>query len=95
MTRTLDACVKSEDVMDTRQAGRAIGILVAVLAASSVPAPAADPCDRACLEGHVDAVLAAMVAHDPGRLRLARDVRYTENGVELRLGDAAPASSIR
>jgi hypothetical protein len=73
--------------MDMRQAGRAIGILVAVWLASRVPAPAADPCDRACLEGHVDAVLAAMAAHDPGRLRLARDVRYTENGVELRLGE--------
>ncbi len=48
---------------------------------------AADPCDRRCLERHVDAVLEAMTEHDPGRLRLARDIRYTENGVELTLGD--------
>jgi hypothetical protein len=53
----------------------------------AVSARAADSCDRACLEGHVDKVLAAMIAHNPGQLMLARDVRYTENGVELRLGD--------
>jgi hypothetical protein len=51
------------------------------------PAQAADPCDRACLEGHIDKVLAAMIAHNPGQLMLAKDVRYTENGVELILGD--------
>jgi len=31
-------------------------------------APAADPCDRKCLERHVDEVLDAMVNHAPGRL---------------------------
>jgi hypothetical protein len=50
-------------------------------------ARAADPCDRACLEGHVDQVLAAMIAHNPGQLRFARVVHYTEDGVELRIGD--------
>jgi hypothetical protein len=50
-------------------------------------ARAADPCDRACLEGYIDKVIAAMIAHNPNQLMLARDVRYTENGVELRLGD--------
>lgn len=48
---------------------------------------AADPCDRACLEGYIDKVLDAMIAHDPGQLLFARDVHYTENGVELRIGD--------
>ena len=48
---------------------------------------AADPCDRACLEGYIDIVLDAMTAHDPGQLMLAKGVRYTENGVELILGD--------
>jgi hypothetical protein len=50
-------------------------------------ARAADPCDRACLEGHVDQVLAAMIAHNPSQLMLARNVRYTEDGIELRIGD--------
>jgi hypothetical protein len=52
-----------------------------------VPFYAADPCDRACLENTIDQVLAAMMAHNPGQLMLAKDVRYTENGVELILGD--------
>ena len=50
-------------------------------------ASAADPCDRKCLEGYIDKVLAAMIAHNPGQLMFAKDVRYTENGVELIPGD--------
>jgi len=48
---------------------------------------ASDLCERACLTGMVDKYLAALVAHDPGQLPLARVVRFTENGQELRLGD--------
>jgi hypothetical protein len=48
---------------------------------------AADPCDRVCLESHIDQVLAAMIAHNPNQLMLAKDIRYTENGVELMPGD--------
>jgi hypothetical protein len=44
-------------------------------------------CDRACLNGFVDQYLAALVAHDPARLPLARDVKFTENGQALKLGD--------
>jgi hypothetical protein len=51
------------------------------------PTQAADPCDRTCLEGYIDNVLAAMIAHNPGQLMLAKDVCYAENGVELILGD--------
>jgi hypothetical protein len=46
------------------------------------------PCDRACLEGFVDQYLDALVAHDPKRLPLASNVRFTENGVRLDVGDA-------
>jgi hypothetical protein len=46
------------------------------------------PCDRACLEGFVDRYLDALVAHDPARLPLAGNVRFTENGVRLDIGDA-------
>ena len=35
----------------------------------------------------VDQVLAAMVAHDASSLPLARDVKYTENGQLLKIGD--------
>jgi hypothetical protein len=65
----------------------AVAIYVTALLGCTTLARAADPCDRACLQGHVDQVLAAMIAHDPSRLMLARDVHYTENGVELTLGD--------
>jgi hypothetical protein len=48
---------------------------------------ASDICDRACLTGLIDKYLVALVAHDPNQLPLARGVRFTENGQELRLGD--------
>ena len=44
-------------------------------------------CDRACLNAFVDQYLAALVAHDPARLALAREVKFTENGQALKLGD--------
>jgi len=44
-------------------------------------------CDRACLEGFVKLYLQALVAHDPARLPLTKDARYTENGITLALGD--------
>jgi len=44
-------------------------------------------CDRACLNGYVDQYLAAVVAHDPSRLPLARQVKFTENGQQLQIGD--------
>jgi hypothetical protein len=55
------------------------------LAASA--ASAAEPCDRACLEGFVDAYVTAVVAHDPARLPIARDAKFTENGQRLALGE--------
>jgi len=48
---------------------------------------AADTCDRAYLEGFVNQYLAALTCGDPGRLPLAKNARYTENGQELKLGD--------
>jgi hypothetical protein len=44
--------------------------------------------DRACLESWVNRYLDAMVAHDPKRLATTPAVRFTENDVELRLGEA-------
>jgi len=67
--------------------------LVLAWAAVLVVAPGRDgsaqtACDRACLEGFVDTYLDALVAHDPKQLPLARDVKFTENGVRLAVGDA-------
>jgi len=65
---------------------------VSARAQSSAPPADYDPnfnydCDRACLNGFLDQLIAAMVAHDSSTLPLARDVKYTENGQVLRIGD--------
>jgi hypothetical protein len=48
---------------------------------------AAPPCDQACLTAMVDAYLAALEAHDPARLPLARQVKFTENTGVLDVGE--------
>lgn len=54
---------------------------------------AEDKCDRACLERFVDRYIDAMVKHDPSSLPLAANVKFTENGVELNVGDALWATA--
>jgi len=49
---------------------------------------AGQDCDRTCLNGIADQYLAAMVAHDPSRLPLAKNFKFTEDGVPLKLDDA-------
>jgi hypothetical protein len=44
-------------------------------------------CDRACLEGFVDRYLDAVVDNDPSAVPLADNVRFTENGQQLHIGD--------
>ena len=46
-------------------------------------------CDRACLQGFVEQYLDAWIARDPKRLPLAGNVKYTENGQRLELGDGS------
>ncbi|HVS22430.1 MAG TPA: hypothetical protein VMU03_01790 [Gammaproteobacteria bacterium] len=48
---------------------------------------AGDACDEACARPLVDGLLAAMIAHDPAKAPLDKDVRYTENGQPLAVGD--------
>jgi len=73
-------------------------LIFAVFSCGRAPAQATAPpsdydpnfnydCDRACLNAFNDRFLAALVAHDPSRLPLSREVKYTENGQTLRLGD--------
>ena len=62
-------------------------ICSAIVFFGSMTAFGADPCDRECLQGYADKVLESMIEHKPGMLMLAKNVRYTENGVELNLGD--------
>ena len=62
-----------------------IGSLAWNAAASTGPIPL--NCNRACLEDVVNQYLAAMAAHDPKRLPLSADVKYTENDQVIELGD--------
>jgi hypothetical protein len=52
------------------------------------------PCDRACLEGFVDRYLDAVIAHDPKRVPIAPNAKFTENGQRLNLGDGFWRSTI-
>ena len=71
----------------------ALGISFLVgLPAHPSSAPQAQ-CDRACLNALVDQYLAAMVAHDPSQLPLAKNVKFTEDGVPLKLGDGLWATA--
>lgn len=44
-------------------------------------------CDRACLEQFVIRYLDAVAADDPSKVPISRDVRFTENGQQLLIGD--------
>jgi hypothetical protein len=67
-------------------------LVCALLACAGAPAMAADApradCDEACLKAVMDGYLHALEAHDPGRLKVAPKVRFTENGVAIPLGEA-------
>ncbi len=66
-------------------AGLFVGHLVPRVHASTGPIPL--NCDRACLENLIDQYLAALVAHDPKRLPLSADVKYSENDQLMDVGD--------
>jgi hypothetical protein len=62
---------------------------VAALAALACPPAHAQPaaCDRACLSGILEAYVGALKAHDPSRLPLAGNVKFSENNAPLNLPD--------
>jgi hypothetical protein len=72
-------------------------VVIAALLIVSLPAfaprfsaqsrPVAADCNRACLDGLMEQYLAALVAHDPKRLPLSADVRYTEQEQVMDVGD--------
>jgi hypothetical protein len=80
-----------------------IAVVAGVLIAASMAmtaAPAATPtatplppdvgtgdCDRACLQGLAEQFIAALLAHDPSKVPLAKGVRYSENSVPLPIPD--------
>ena len=63
----------------------ALRVLTPDLLAQAKPVPS--DCNRACLEGLMEQYLAALVAHDPKRLPLSADVKYTEQDQMMDVGD--------
>jgi hypothetical protein len=81
---------ESRAMLATRVAGAAILFLAGSCAYADTVKRVREgdmSCDRACLNGFVDQYLDAMAAHDPSRLPLAKDVRMTENTVQMPLTD--------
>jgi len=61
--------------------------------ASAQPTESQAACDRACLEGVMNRYLDAMVAHNPSQAPLAPDVKYAQDNVRLKIGQALWASA--
>jgi hypothetical protein len=67
----------------------AVGVAVAAaLMPFGVSAQGAT-CDRACLTDMMTRYLNAMVAHDPSALPVAPNVKFTEDTVQMKLGEGA------
>lgn len=73
--------------------GKARGVLIAlitligVLTMVQAARAASGKCDRACLIGEANNYLAAVVAHDPSRVKFSPDVKFVENTVRMKPGD--------
>jgi len=52
-------------------------------------------CDRTCLEGIASKYLDAMVAHDPSRAPLSAAVKYSQDNVPLKIGQALWATTTK
>jgi hypothetical protein len=61
--------------------------------AQAAKAAAKPACDRACLESIASKYLDAMVAHDPSKAPLAPNVRYAQDNVPLKIGQALWATA--
>jgi hypothetical protein len=62
-----------------------VGSLGVRVSGSTGPIPL--DCNRTCLEGLIDQYLKAVVAHDPSKVPLSKDVMYTENNQAIEVGD--------
>jgi hypothetical protein len=63
-------------------------LIVALFAAgTTIPAAMAQDCDRVCLKVSITQYLDAMLTHNPRTLPLSDKVRFTEDGVDMKLGE--------
>ena len=68
---------------------RAIAVVITLTGVLAIarPAQAGGKCDRACLIGEMNSYLAAVVAHDPSRVKFSADVKFVENTVPMKPGE--------
>jgi hypothetical protein len=52
-----------------------------------MPATPAGACDRACLLAVMQGYIDALIAHDPTKIKTSATLKYSENGVESKLGE--------
>ncbi len=71
--------------MERRWLGPRRAILLLTLALAA-PHGAWAACDERCLDALANRYLQALLAHDPAELPTTKDVRFTENTIELPLG---------
>ena len=51
-------------------------------------------CDRECLQGFMTQYLDALIAQKPGDVPVSDDMRYTENTVDIKLGEGINLSLV-
>jgi hypothetical protein len=69
---------------------KAAALLAAFIGALAMAQPAraaSAKCDRACLINEVNTYLAAVVAHDPSRVKFSPDAKFVENTVLMKPGE--------
>ena len=66
---------------------RSLAVVVVVLAAVTRVGAQGSSCDRACLSDVMTRYLSSLVAHDPRSAPLADKVRFTEDTMEMAVGD--------
>src|SRR6185503_18003984 len=67
---------------------KGLSVVVLLSALVAIPSTAtAQRCDRTCLSDFITQYLSAMMKHDPELLRTSSRVRFTEDTVEMKLGD--------
>ena len=64
------------------------GPAMATSAKQAASASVEQSCDYTCLTGMMDRYLKALVAHDPAQIPVAEHLKFTENTISLKLGDA-------
>jgi hypothetical protein len=67
----------------------ALGVAAIAAVISSVASAQGAKCDRVCLTDMMTRYLNAMVAHDPSSLPVADNAKFTEDTVQMKLGEGA------